>query len=102
MAVAHNGNLVNVNQIRHRLEEDGAIFQSTSDTEVILHLLARCPLEDLDAALKNVLSYVHGAFSLVLLTREPDVRGARPVRRASALPRSAGRRFRRRVGDLRF
>jgi len=84
MAVAHNGNLVNVNQIRHRLEEDGAIFQSTSDTEVILHLLARCPLEDLDAALKNVLSYVHGAFSLVLLTANRlyavrDPFGVRPL-----------------------
>jgi len=84
MAVAHNGNLVNVSQIRQRLESDGAIFQSTSDTEVILHLLARCPLHDFDAALKNVLSYVHGAFSLVLLTPRTlyavrDPFGVRPL-----------------------
>jgi amidophosphoribosyltransferase len=68
MALAHNGNLVNANQIRLRLEEEGAIFQSSTDTEVVLHLLARCPVEDLDTALRNVLTVVHGAYSLVLLT----------------------------------
>jgi len=84
LALAHNGNLVNSAKIRQKLEEEGAIFQSTSDTEVILHLLARCPLEDMDMALRNVLTYVQGAYSLVLLTRKKlyairDPYGVRPL-----------------------
>ena len=43
LGVVHNGNLVNAVEVRHRLERDGAIFQTTSDTEVILHLMARSP-----------------------------------------------------------
>ncbi len=68
IAIAHNGNLVNAGQLRHQLEADGAIFQSTSDTEVVLHLLARSSKEDLDAALLDVLRFVRGAFSLLILT----------------------------------
>jgi amidophosphoribosyltransferase len=84
MALAHNGNLINTVQVRQRLEEEGAIFQSSTDTEVILHLLARCPAEDLDAALRNVLTFVHGAYSLVLLTPSRvyairDPHGVRPL-----------------------
>ena len=70
MALSHNGNLVNAKQLRERLEKDGAIFQSTTDTEVILCLLARSPLEHLEEALKNVLVSLQGAFSLLLQTRE--------------------------------
>jgi amidophosphoribosyltransferase len=84
IAVAHNGNLVNAGQLRHQLEATGAIFQSTSDTEVVLHLLARSSEEDLDAALQDVLRYVRGAFSLLMLTptrlyaiRDPH--GVRPL-----------------------
>src|SRR6187397_1883608 len=47
MSIVHNGNLVNPNEIRERLELDGSIFQTTSDTEVILHLMARSPRPDL-------------------------------------------------------
>jgi amidophosphoribosyltransferase len=84
MALAHNGNLVNSKQVRQRLEEEGAIFQSTSDTEVILHLLARCQKEDLILALKDVLHHVHGAYSMVLLTPKSlyairDSFGVRPL-----------------------
>jgi amidophosphoribosyltransferase len=84
MALAHNGNLVNSKQVRQRLEEEGAIFQSTSDTEVILHLLARCQKEDLILALKDVLQHVHGAYSMVLLTPKclyaiRDSFGVRPL-----------------------
>jgi len=68
IAIAHNGNLVNAAQLRHQLEAEGAIFQSTSDTEVVLHLLARSSEENLDAALLDVLRFVRGAFSLLLLT----------------------------------
>ncbi len=84
LALAHNGNLVNSAQLRQKLEERGAIFQSTTDTEVILHLLARSPLDNLDDALRSVLASVCGAYSLVMLTptrlyaiRDPH--GVRPL-----------------------
>ncbi len=66
IALAHNGNLVNAKQLRKRLEKEGAIFQSTTDTEVILHLLARSPVKNLEEALKNALISLQGAFSLLL------------------------------------
>ncbi len=68
IALAHNGNLVNSNPLRQKLEEEGAMFQSTTDTEVILHLLARNPKESLDQALQDALRCVHGAFSMLLKT----------------------------------
>ncbi|MDR1915972.1 MAG: amidophosphoribosyltransferase [Synergistaceae bacterium] len=70
VAIAHNGNLTNFLHLRETLESRGAIFQSTSDTEVILHLLAhqsrRRPLD----ALLRALSEVRGAFSLVVLLED--------------------------------
>lgn len=68
IAIAHNGNLVNAGLLRRQLEAEGAIFQSTSDTEVILHLLARSTEKPLDAALLDVFRFVRGAYSLLLLT----------------------------------
>lgn len=84
IAIAHNGNLINSVRLRHRLEDDGAIFQTTSDTEVILHLLARCPTEDLDLALHEVLNKVQGAYSMVVQTTDRlyairDPFGVRPL-----------------------
>jgi len=84
IAIAHNGNLVNANNLRHRLETEGAIFQSTSDTEVILHLLARSRKEDLDEALLDSMSFVRGAYSLLMLTPRAlyavrDPYGVRPL-----------------------
>jgi amidophosphoribosyltransferase len=84
IALAHNGNLINTEQIRKELEEDGAIFQSTTDTEVILHLLARCQLDSLEEALFEVLRKIHGAFSMVLQTPTKiwairDPHGVRPL-----------------------
>jgi amidophosphoribosyltransferase len=84
IAVAHNGNLVNAAELRGRLEREGSIFQSTSDTEVILHLIARSPYEPFEDALIDALRQVEGAYSLVLLTREQlvavrDPRGFRPL-----------------------
>jgi amidophosphoribosyltransferase len=70
IAVAHNGNLVNATALRRQLESAGAIFQSTSDTEVILHLYARSHRERLEDALSTSLSKLKGAFSLLFLT--PD------------------------------
>ncbi len=84
IALAHNGNLINTGQIRQELEEDGAIFQSTTDTEVILHLLARSQSRNLDTALQEVLSQVRGAYSMVLQTPQTvwairDPFGVRPL-----------------------
>jgi len=70
LAIAHNGNLVNAAPIRDHLEAHGSIFQTTSDTEVILHLLAQSRAARFDEALAEALAQVEGAYSLLLLT--PD------------------------------
>ncbi len=67
IALAHNGNLVNGAEIRRKLEADGAIFNTMSDTEVIVHLIARSKAVDLERALVDALSQVRGAYSIVLL-----------------------------------
>jgi amidophosphoribosyltransferase len=84
VALVHNGNLINALSLRERLEEDGAIFQSTSDSEVILHLLTRSEADDIFGALGETLSQVQGAFSLLLLTKDAligvrDPNGFRPL-----------------------
>ncbi len=83
-ALAHNGNLTNAAQLRHELERDGAIFSSTSDSEVILHLMSRSKRRSLVEALVDALLVVQGAYSLVMQTREytivaRDPRGFRPL-----------------------
>jgi amidophosphoribosyltransferase len=70
IALGHNGNLVNAAILRHELEAAGSIFQSTSDTEVILHLYARSHRERLEDAISASLTKVMGAFSVLFLT--PD------------------------------
>ena len=65
MAVAHNGNLVNAARLREALEENGSIFQSTTDTEVILHLIVRSRKEHFVDAVVEGLQSVEGAYSLV-------------------------------------
>ncbi len=67
IAIAHNGNLVDAAAIRSELESGGAIFQTTSDTETILHLAARARLADVVDALVDALRQVRGAYSLVVL-----------------------------------
>lgn len=84
VAVAHNGNLTNAIEVRRDLEEDGSIFQSTSDTEVILHLVARSRERTLAGALRDALLQIEGAFSLVLLAEDRvivarDPHGFRPL-----------------------
>ncbi len=84
LAVGHNGNLVNAQVIRRRLEKRGSIFQTTSDTEVILHLIAESRCRSLLEALSEALQQVEGAYSIVLLTRDRliaarDPRGFRPL-----------------------
>ncbi len=78
IALAHNGNLVNAAVLRRDLEAAGSIFQSTSDTEVILHLYARSHRETLDDAIAASLTKVQGAFSLVFLTRDALVAARDP------------------------
>jgi amidophosphoribosyltransferase len=84
LALCHNGNLVNAQEIRHDLESAGSIFQSTSDSEVILHLIARSDKPTIDAAIQDALQQVTGAYSLIFLTQEKmivvrDPRGFRPL-----------------------
>ncbi|HZN55340.1 MAG TPA: amidophosphoribosyltransferase [Candidatus Polarisedimenticolaceae bacterium] len=67
IAVAHNGNLVDAAAIRAELEADGAIFQTTTDTEVLLHLIARSRAADVVDAIVEAVRAVHGAFSLLFL-----------------------------------
>src|SRR5262249_60822204 len=82
--IAHNGNLVNALEIRHRLETQGSIFQTTSDTEVIVHLIAQSKEQTLPEAVCDALQRIEGAFSLVMMTRDRvfairDPRGFRPL-----------------------
>jgi amidophosphoribosyltransferase len=68
LAVAHNGNLTNFREIRKRLQDSGTIFQTTSDTEILLHLVARSKHADQLDQIREALSEVRGAFSLVIMT----------------------------------
>src|SRR5216110_2444366 len=68
VAIAHNGNIVNAEALREELERDGAVFQSSSDTEVILHLLARADGVTLPDQLAAALTRVKGAYTLLVLT----------------------------------
>jgi len=84
IAIAHNGNLVNAISLRREMESTGSIFNTTNDSEVILHLIARSMQETVDRAAAEALRQVKGAFSLVLVDRERvmvarDPRGFRPL-----------------------
>src|ERR1051325_4452153 len=84
LALAHNGNLINAQVLRHELEAYGAIFQSSSDSEVIIHLIAHSRADTLLARIIDALTQVRGAFSIVLLTDEGiiavrDPHGFRPL-----------------------
>jgi amidophosphoribosyltransferase len=78
IAIAHNGNLTNAHMLRRDLEAAGSIFQSTSDTEVVLHLYARSHRERLEDAVAASLSKVMGAFSLLFLTPDAMVAARDP------------------------
>jgi amidophosphoribosyltransferase len=84
IAIAHNGNLVNAEQMRNELETEGAIFQSSSDSEVVLHLIARAKSEDPYERITEALKDVRGAFSLIFLRENEmialrDPFGVRPL-----------------------
>jgi amidophosphoribosyltransferase len=84
IAIGHNGNLVNAQEVRDELVRQGSIFQSNSDTEVVLHLYARSTAKTVEAAIVESVTQLRGAFSFVLLTRDQliavrDPHGFRPL-----------------------
>ncbi len=86
MALAHNGNLVNAADIRQKLEEDGAIFQTTNDSEVILNILSRHRIQSLniEETIKKMMEEVRGSYALAILTPKRligirDPLGIRPL-----------------------
>jgi amidophosphoribosyltransferase len=84
MAICHNGNLVNATELRDILVRQGSIFQSSTDTEVILHLYARSRAATVEEAIVDAVSQVQGAFSLAMMTRDRviavrDPHGFRPL-----------------------
>lgn len=83
-AIGHNGNLVNASDLRDALVRDGAIFQTSSDTEVVVHLYARSRETTTDEAIVDAIAQVRGAFSFVMMTKDRvigarDPHGFRPL-----------------------
>jgi amidophosphoribosyltransferase len=84
LALSHNGNLTNFRKLRNELQEDGTIFQTTSDSEIILHLIARSKQSEQIQQIIEALNTVEGAYSLVILTNDTliaarDAHGFRPL-----------------------
>jgi amidophosphoribosyltransferase len=84
LAIAHNGNLTNAHDVRNRLVQEGAIFQTDSDSEVIIHLIARSRRETIEGQIDDALTYLEGAFSLIISVGDAlfavrDPRGFRPL-----------------------
>ena len=84
LAVAHNGDLVNAVELRRQLEASGAIFTSTSDSEVVIHLISRSRLKSLEEAIVEALLQLRGAYSFLFLTPDRiiaarDPQGFRPL-----------------------
>jgi len=83
-AISHNGNFTNTAALREKLVDGGAIFQTTSDTEVVLHLMARSPAPDLIGRIRDAFGRVSGAYAIAMITRDRviglrDPRGWRPL-----------------------
>jgi len=84
MAIGHNGNLVNASELKDMLVKQGSIFQSSTDTEVVLHLYARSKKATVEDAVVDAVSQCQGAFSFVMMTRDKliavrDPHGFRPL-----------------------
>jgi len=79
LAIGHNGNIINAYQLRRQLEEDGAIFQSTMDSEIIVHLWVRYFHLGIEEGLAKALSKVKGAYSLVLMTEDTLIAARDPL-----------------------
>ena len=84
LAIAHNGNLVNAGQLRGLMEKGGSIFQSSMDSEIFVHLMARSKEGSLEDMIQKAIGYVRGAYCLLLLTPDSlvairDPNGFRPL-----------------------
>jgi len=84
LAIAHNGNLVNARTIKTELENDGSIFQTTMDSEIVLHLIAKTMKKGLEQAMVLIMERVKGAYSMVIMTEDTliavrDPNGFRPL-----------------------
>ncbi len=84
LALGHNGNLINAGEMRDALVRDGAIFQTSTDSEVVVHLFARSRKENVEAAIVDAIGQVTGAYSFVLMTKDRiigarDPHGFRPL-----------------------
>jgi len=84
MALGHNGNIVNSRELRCQLEDEGALFQTTTDSEIIIHLIAHSKGKDVVSRVRDALQHVRGAYSLVIMTKDKlmvarDSNGFRPL-----------------------
>jgi amidophosphoribosyltransferase len=84
LALAHNGNLVDADPIRNQLEDEGAIFTSSVDTEVLAHLIVRAKKETLEESVAHAINQVHGGYALLILSKDKligirDPHGIRPL-----------------------
>jgi len=84
LAIAHNGNLVNARELRSAMELEGSIFQSTMDSEIVVHLMARAGTDCVTEMIERAVKQIRGAYCLVLLTRDSviavrDPHGFRPL-----------------------
>ena len=84
ISIAHNGNLINSAELRNKLENEGSIFQTTNDSEVIIHLIARSKKKTLPERVKDACLEIKGAYSLVIMSSEMliivrDPNGFRPL-----------------------
>ena len=84
IAAVHNGNIVNADKLRRDMEEDGSIFQTTSDSEIVLHLIARSKKNDIEEMVADSVKEIEGAYSFVFLTPKKliaarDPHGFRPL-----------------------
>jgi amidophosphoribosyltransferase len=84
LALAHNGNLVNANALKHQLETQGSIFQTSSDTEVLAHLIKRSGFALMEDRVKNALTMLKGAYAFLIMTETEmlvalDPHGLRPL-----------------------
>ncbi|SHF25965.1 amidophosphoribosyltransferase [Caldanaerobius fijiensis DSM 17918] len=84
LALAHNGNLINADELRKELEDSGSIFQTSTDTEVIIHLIVKYIANGMVEAIKMAMKKIKGAYSLIIMTNEAiyavkDPNGLRPL-----------------------
>ncbi len=84
LAIAHNGNLVNANDLKHQLENQGSIFQTSSDTEVLAHLTRKSGYTKIKDRVKNALTMLKGAYAFLIMTEKKmivalDPNGLRPL-----------------------